>query len=110
MPYEGSIENAESNLRKKPSTEPNNIDADTMSNIVEEDDKSSYEDLEEITDENFDVLSRMEDAILSDGDDDEGRKKRKSRRKKKKLMRRKRKQSKKLMRRNNKIIMIQFKM
>jgi len=33
--YEGS-ENAESNLRKKPSTEPNNIDADIMSNIVEE--------------------------------------------------------------------------
>jgi len=30
---------------KKTSTEPNNIDADIMSNIIEEDDKSSNEDL-----------------------------------------------------------------
>jgi len=36
--YEGGIENSEINLRKKSSTEPNYIDADTMSNIVEEDD------------------------------------------------------------------------
>jgi len=42
-----------------------------MSNIVEEDDKSSYEDLEEIENENFDEISRKKDAILSDGGDDD---------------------------------------
>jgi len=56
--------NSESHLRRKPSTEPNKFDADTISNIVEEDDKRSYEDLEEISDKTFDELSRMEDAIL----------------------------------------------
>jgi len=40
-----------------------------MSNFVEEDDKSSYEDLVQIADDNFEELSRKEDAILSDGDD-----------------------------------------
>jgi len=90
--YEGGIKNAERNLRKKPSTEPNKIDADTMSNIVEEDDKSSYEDLEEITDENFDELSRMEDVIHQMGLMMKMRRKRRGRKKKKKLMRRKRKQ------------------
>jgi len=43
--YEGGIQNAESNLREKPSTGPYKIDDDIMSNIVEKDDKSSYEDL-----------------------------------------------------------------
>jgi len=42
-----------------------------MSNIVEEDDKSSYEDLAEIANENIDKLSRKEDALLSLGDDDD---------------------------------------
>jgi len=43
-----------------------------MSNIVEEDDKSyDYEDLDKITNVNFVELSRMEDAILSDGDNDD---------------------------------------
>jgi len=40
-----------------------------MSNIVEEDDKSSYKDFEEIANENFNELSRKKDALLSDGDD-----------------------------------------
>jgi len=105
--YKGGIENAESNLRKNPSTESNKIDADTMSNIVEEDDKSSYEDLEEITDDNFDELSRTEDVILSDGDDDDEEEEEQE--EKKKLIGRKRKQFKKLMvSRNNKIFLIPF--
>jgi len=50
--YEEGSKNTDSYLRKKTTSEPNNIDADIMSNIVEEDDKSSYEDLEEIANEN----------------------------------------------------------
>jgi hypothetical protein len=42
--YEGN-EKADSNLRKKPSTEPNKIDTDIMSNIIEQDDKIYFEDL-----------------------------------------------------------------
>ena len=43
-----------------------------MSNIIEEDDKISFEDLDDITDENFYELSRKEDdTLLSDGDDDD---------------------------------------
>jgi len=42
-----------------------------MSDIVEEDDKKSYEDIEKIKAGNFDELSIKEDALLSDGDDDD---------------------------------------
>jgi len=66
--YEGS-EKAKSNLRKKHSTEPNKPNAKIMSNIVQEDDKSSYKDLEVIANENFgELLSRKENALLSDVD------------------------------------------
>ena len=71
--YEGS-EKAESNLSKKSSTEPRyRINAgDVMSDIVEED-KKSYEDLEEITAENFDEFSRNDDDLfLPVGDNDDG--------------------------------------
>jgi len=57
-------------LHKKPSTEPNNIDADIMSNIIEEDDKNSYEDLEEIANENA-LLSDLDADDVDDDDDDE---------------------------------------
>ncbi len=91
--YEGN-EKADSNLRKKPSTEPNKIDTDIMSNIIEEDDKISFEDLDDITDENFYELSRKEDdTLLSDGDDDDMMMRgRSSRKKRRKLLRRKMKQ------------------
>ena len=41
-----------------------------MSNIVEEDDKSSYEDLEEIANENA-LLSDLDDDDVDDDDDNE---------------------------------------
>jgi len=44
-----------------------------MSNILEEDDKNFYEALVEITDENFDELSKKKDALLSVGINDDGR-------------------------------------
>ena len=58
-------QNTESNLSKKFSTEPRyRINAgDVMSDIVEED-KNSYEDLEEITAENFDEVSRNDDDLF----------------------------------------------
>jgi len=59
--YEGS-RNAESKLRKKPLIGPKYIDADIKTNILEEDDKNSYEDKEGITDDNFDESSRKENA------------------------------------------------
>jgi len=62
-------QNTESNLSKKPSTGPRyDINADIISEIVEED-KNSYEDLEEIKAENFDEFSRNDDDV---GDDDDG--------------------------------------
>jgi hypothetical protein len=65
----------ESNLSKKSSTEPRyRINAgDVMSDIVEED-KNSYEDLEEITAENFDEVSRNDDDLFLSGvgDNDDG--------------------------------------
>ena len=71
--YEGS-RHAESNLNKKPSTGPRySINTDIMSDIVEED-KNSYEDLEEIAAENFDEFSRrnVNDLFLSVGNEDDG--------------------------------------
>ena len=61
-------QNTESNLSKKSSTEPRyRINAgDVMSDIVEED-KNSYEDLEEITAENFDEVSRNDDDLFLSG-------------------------------------------
>ena len=68
-------QNTESNLSKKSSTEPRyRINAgDVMSDIVEED-KNSYEDLEEITAENFDEVSRNDDDLFLSGvgDNDDG--------------------------------------
>ena len=69
--YEGN-QNTESNLSKKPSNGPRyGINADIMSDIVEED-KNSYEDLEEITAENFDEFRRNDDDLfLTVGDNDD---------------------------------------
>ena len=72
-------QNTESNLSKKPSTGPRYIDADIMSNIVEEDDKSSYEEQEEIGNDDVDAddvddddeEEEMEEEIDDDDDDDE---------------------------------------
>jgi len=45
-----------------------------MGNILEEDDKNSYEDLEEIVAENFDEFNRnVGDLFLSVGDIDDGK-------------------------------------
>ena len=71
--YEGN-QNTESNISKKPSNGPRyGINADIMSEIVEED-KNSYEDLEEITAENFDEVSRNDDDLFLSGvgDNDDG--------------------------------------
>jgi hypothetical protein len=67
-------QNTESNLSKKSSTEPRyRINAgDVMSDIVEED-KNSYEDLEEITAENFDEVSRNDDDLFLPVGDNDGR-------------------------------------
>jgi len=44
-----------------------------MSIILEEDDKNSYDDLEEIAAENFDEFSRnVNDLFISVGDNDDG--------------------------------------
>jgi len=68
-------QNTESNVGKKSSTEPRyRINAgDVMSDIVEED-KNSYEDLEEITAEHFDEVSRNDDDLFLSGvgDNDDG--------------------------------------
>ena len=73
-------QNTESNLSKKPSTGPRYIDADIMSNNhVKEDDKSSYEEQEEIEIDDVDAddvddddeEEEMEEEIDDDDDEEE---------------------------------------